>query len=320
VTSRDSIHAELQSVIDAGGSPLEFVVLRFQAKANDPTSEYFLPLLLSGLQNPVIFPALTVDSWGFSLSGDAGTQAAQNICAATGPWDQNQIPSSKTAFPRIVFGKSDQQPTGFAQVQGLINARLGTPTISGPGQNVVSAGIQFGAWTPSQVPAKLQPGFAPGGDALGLSGTFAIKQSCCLSEDLTTCEAGTTADQIGWGTFNFTMGPKTGGGAPNVTGSAVSTISVVSMQPPQVGLKVSQIALVVADLDQMKATVDVTSIPIDKHRDKWNTQAEKALNQPATKQNIIDNINGVLGGASNLTAIQNLLEQQMNAYLKSLFG
>jgi hypothetical protein len=70
----------------------------------------------------------------------------------------------------------------------------------------------------------------------------------------------------------------------------------------------------------MNATVDVTSIPIDQHRDQWNTQATKAMNDPGTKQNIIDNINAVLGSSSNLTAIQTLLEQQMNAYLKSLFG
>jgi len=317
---KDSIHAELKSVVDSGGSALEFLLLKFQAKANDTTSPYFLPLLLSGLSNPQIFPALTVNQWEFSLTGFSGEQMAQNICAMTAPFGQVQQPTSSTAFPDIVLGKSPQQPVGVAQVQGLINATFGTPTISGPGQNIVSVGIQFGAWTQSQVGAKLQPGLAPGGAALSLSGTFAITQSCCLADASNNCIPGSTNNQIGWGTFTMTFGSKTAGGAVNVTGSAVSTVSVVSMQPPQVAVAVSQIQLVVADLSQMNATVDVTSIPIDQHREQWNTQAGKALNDPSAKQNIIANINAVLGSPSNLTAIQTLLESQMNAYLKSLFG
>ena len=312
--------AELAAHLESGGSALEFVLLKFQAKANDPTSDYFLPLLLSGITNPLIFPILTVRQWEFTLTGEDGTQFAQNICASTAPIFKVQIPSSSKAFPDIILGESIKQPAGNLQIQGLIDASFGTPVVSGPDQNVVTTAIQFGAWEASKVPAKLQPGLPPAGSALVLSGTFSMDQSCCIADQNNACIAGTQNIQTGWGTFTMTFGAKTSSGGVNVTGATVGAVSVVSMQPPQVALAVNQITLAVADLAQMNATIDVTSIPIDQHRAEWNKQAEKAMNDEGTKKNIIANVNAVLGSPDNLTSIQSLLEDQMNAYLKTLFG
>ena len=147
-----------------------------------------------------------------------------------------------------------------------------------------------------------------------------MNQACCLADTKNVCIAGTQNTQTGWGTFAMTFGAKTTNGVNNVTGSTVATVSVVSMQPPQVAVALQKIELDVADLSAMNAAIDVTSIPVNQHRKEWNQQAEKAMNDPATKQNIISNINGVLGSTNNLTSIQKLLEEQMNAYLKSLFG
>jgi hypothetical protein len=312
--------AELAAHLESGGSALEFLLLKFQAKANDPTSNYFLPLLLSGIASPVIFPELTVEQWEFSLTGDDGTQMAQNICATTAPWDQVQIPSSSTAFPDIILGASVKQPAGNLQIKGLIDASLGTPTVSGPDQNVVSTAIQFGAWGVSKMPSTLQPGLPADGSALVLSGTFTMNQSCCFADPSNRCVPGTTNTQTGWGTVTMTFGARTAGGDVNVTGSASGTVSVVSTNPPQVAMAASAITLSVADLTQMTATIDVTSIPVNKHRQQWNQQADKAMNDPSTKRNIISNINAVLGSPNNLNSIQRLLEGQMNAYLKDLFG
>jgi hypothetical protein len=316
----EALRSELAAVVDSGGSALEFLLLKFQAKANDPTSDYFLPLLLSGLTNPVVFPVLTVRQWEFSLTGEDGTQFAQNICATTAPFLKVQIPASRTSFPDITLGESTKQPKGNLQIQGLIDATFGTPVVSGPDQNVVTASIQFGAWGPDKVPAKLQSGLPPAGSALVLGGTFTMNQACCIADTKNVCISGTQNTQTGWGTFAMTFQAKTSGGANNVTGSTVATVSVVSMQPPQVAVALQKIELDVADLSAMNAAIDVTSIPINQHRKEWNQQAEKAMNDPATKQNIINNINGVLGSTNNLTSIQTLLEEQMNAYLKSLFG
>jgi len=314
----NAIRAELQQVLDSGGSALEFLLLKFQAKSQDKTSEYFLPVLLSTVSNPQIFPSLTVDHWDFNLTGDAGSQVAKNICAATAPFLENQIPTSSSAYPAITLGTS-QYFAGKVDVLGLIDASLGTPTVSGPNNDVVNAAIQFGAYTTKdKLPDSVTPGIPPDGSALVLSGTFTLNQSCCLTEDLTTCLPNSQNNQIGWGNFTMTFGSKTTAGAPNVTGSAVAQVLVASMQPPQVAIKVSQILLTVSDLDQVKTTVQITSI--GDHQKEWNEQAEKALNDPSAKNNIIANVNAVLGSPNNLTAIQTLLQDQMNAYLKKLFG
>jgi hypothetical protein len=315
-----SIHEELAAVLESNGSPLEFLLLKFQVQANDPTSQYFLPLLLSQMSDPKIYPALTADQWVFGLTGVPGTQAAQNICASTAPFGQVQVPTGPSAFPAITLGKSASMPTGVVTVQGLVNAKFGTPTVSGPSQDQVSVTIQFGAWAASQVPASLQPNWPPPGQALALNGAFQIVQACCIADTKNNCIPGQQNTQTGWGKFTTIFSMTTTAGAANVTGSAQATVGVASMSPPQVTVNVSQIALAVADYGQMSTSVDVSSIPPDQHRDQWNTQAAKALNDPNTKQSIVTNVNGVLGSQGNLTSIQNMLQQQINAYLQSLFG
>src|SRR5262249_13657404 len=170
--SSEAIRREWAAAQADQGSALLFLLLKFQAKANDPTSQYFLPLLLSQISNPVIYPVLTADKWDFGLTGDDGTQIAQNICADTAPCGEVQIPASATAFPAVTLGRSRSQPSGNVEVAGLFNASLCTPAVSGPNQDQVTVAIQFGAWTKNQVPAKLQPNWVTSGNALAISGTF----------------------------------------------------------------------------------------------------------------------------------------------------
>jgi len=317
--SSEAVRREWAAAQADQGSALLFLLLKFQAKANDPTSQYFLPLLLSQISNPIIYPVLTADKWDFGLTGDDGTQIAQNICADTAAFGQVQIPSSATAFPAVTLGRSQSQPTGKVEVAGLFNASLGTPVVSGPDQDQVTVAIQFGVWTKDQVPATLQPNWVTSGNAMAISGTFEIIQSCCVADLTNQCIAGTQSAEVGWGTFVMAIGGKTSGGAFNVTGNVNATVTVVSMNPPQVGLSVHTISLAVADLTQLTTTVDVSSIPIDKHRAEWNDQANKALNDSSTKNNVVANVNAVLSSPDNLTTIQTLLEKQVNDYLQSLF-
>jgi len=250
----------------------------WQTALNNPSSAYYLPTLIT---KAGFAPNYHAGSWQVgTITGDGGSQAAQNICAATAPFGQNYIPTPGS-LPDLQL--SDILLNNLDKV-----SMPSAPQSSGPDGMTITATLYF--------------------TNILISGSFILTQSCCPSSNLQTCDPGSTLPpQVGKGTFTLTIGGQS-------TAVAVTHISALA---PNTLTVVADSIVYTVNYAQMVATVDITNIDDPDQRAKWNVQAAKAFNYLPTQQVMVKAMNADLGGPGPLQQVGQQLTNYIDGYLQS---
>lgn len=246
---------------------------------NNPGSPYYLPTVIvnGGFAPAGGFPA---GGWSVgAITGDGGVQGAQNICADTAPFGQNQIP---------VPGALPDLQLSDVTIGNLVDVVMpAAPTAGGPDGLTVTGTLSF--------------------SDIVISGNFVLTQQCCLTTDLKTCQPNTTQPpQQGSGDFKLSIGASSATAVLYISEIATNVLTIVC----------NSISYVV-NPQTMNASVNVSSIPDPGQRAKWNVQVDKAFNYLPTQQVIISAMNASLGGADARQKIGAALTAQIDSYLQS---
>ena len=244
---------------------------------NNSSSPWYLPTLIT---KAGFAPSYAAGNWAVgTITGDGGNQAAQNICAATGPLDDNSIPTPGS-LPDLQLS---QVVLKYLDHVSMPQA----PQASGPDGLTITATLLF--------------------TGIEIDGSFVLTQSCCLTDDLQTCRPGTTSSQVGKGTFTLTIGGKS---------TAVAVTHISALAPNTLTVVADSIRYTV-DYTQMVATVDIQNITDPNQRDKWNIQAAKAFNYLPTQTVMVAAMNADLGGPGPLQQVGQQLTSYIDNYLQS---
>lgn len=253
---------------------------------NNPQSSSYLPKLIQTTTkfDPQNSPYVgyASGSWTMgNLTGQAGEQAAENICTAVQPYGEIYIPTpGATPFINLTN----------VHIKNLSQVRVHSFQAYGPDNAIYFlGGLEWGDLT------------AHGIQGIQITADFKLSQTCCASSDNKTCNPNSNNDQVGTGTMTLTMPTATATGNLPLTKLAqnVLTIGVNSLTFE-------------SDTSKMTVSVCINNIP---HKEMWEQHAEKALNSTMTLENIISKIQEQLN--NDKSQIGQAFTQNIDQYLEN---
>lgn len=268
-------------------SLIQKVLQNLLANANNPASPSFFPKVVQ--EHTDLDPQTTPykgyssGSWGLGeLTGNAGQQAAENICTAVEPFMQTYIPPSSTSFPDINFTN--------VYLQNLSQVHVDSMTASGPdGHVVINGKLSWGTLT------------AHGIKGLGIAADFSIVQHCCPTTDDKTC-SGAQVKETGTGTIEFVIDQAT----------AIADMPITKLAPNVLTLGLTTVEFDTSPAN-MNGTVKINDIP---HAQAWQSHAETALNSTGTLDQIIVKIRDQVSTPDFKEKVAQAVTQSVDEYLK----
>lgn len=267
---------------------LAFFVGSIYNKMIDKTSDYYLPKLVQKQKNPTYEPYIVKEEnlpWAPPRAPGQGDGEKQ-ICIAGAPDYKIAIPTgngSLTLDKIVISGISNVFPSKPPQVVSVGNYDTIKAECVFSTQDI---GMQY--------------------NTIEISGTFDIKQECCVckDDDLNTCDPTIpNFDEHGIGSFKCTID-----GASQTSANISANISVDSAGSKLV-VNITDITLNIKYVDDqgnslIKFSIDITNITDPNLRGMWSNQANSVFNNHDTIVSIVDSfkleVSKATGDLSNM--------------------
>lgn len=279
----------------ANMSILEALLDMLQQKMIDPSSHYYLPVLVQQLNNPSINPYVINDDWNMSgLSGDSIVTGANQICLQATPDKYYPAQGIYASMPQITLSS--------IQINGLINVLPEKPTVVDPDSDApkISVVLDFCTIMGTSLPTSIT-----------IAGNFTLNQSCCVpARGAQTCEPTYPKFSTdGDGTFTATLSPVTG---PTQTNQLKMTCNaVITVQPD------NSFLVTVTDIDVNIPTEALSiSVVINStgkgDKKTYEKLAEEALNSDGAKSQILTQMQSEASSEATRDEIGKMITNQLN--------
>jgi hypothetical protein len=261
---------------------------------NNPSNQFYLPKYIQGSNlDPYNPPAGS--TWKIqNLNSTSILNEIPTICtdiqmnATTSPCSNAN--DSYNAVPN----RGADITLSNVVVTGASNAVLSSATATSSDGFTIQVVISFSTLSNYPTPVTIK-------------GDFQLTVYCCCGSGLTGCDdPNTTGDaQTGSGTFTATI----------KSSSATCTVQITDLQEGVLNLEVTGINYQ-ASTQNISITPVITSIP-GQEGQSYSNLAKEAFDDPGTLNYVLQQVNAQLNTSSALSQMGNVLQTELDTYLKT---